>query len=110
MVPADARNRGEIAPDVEAALRVHVVHDGLAADRADEEGMAVRRAARRRLGADGRARAGLVLDHDRLAQARRELLRQRAGDDVDAAARRKRHDEADRPGRILRRRRRRAEH
>ena len=98
---ADAQHRGEIALDVEAALRMHVVDDGLAADRADEQRVAVGSAFRRRLGADGGAGTGLVLHDHRLAQAQRELFPDRARDDVDAAARRKRRDEADRARRVL---------
>jgi hypothetical protein len=96
----DARDRREIAAELEAALRVHEVHDRLAADRPDEQRVAVGRALRRRVRADHRAGAGLVLDDDRLPEPRRELLPERARDDVDPAARRERHDEAQRLRRV----------
>src|SRR3954470_16115192 len=80
---------------------MEVVDDGLAADRADEQRVAVGRALRRRLGADGGAGAGLVFDDHRLAQAQGELFPDRAGDDVDTAARWERRDEADRARRVL---------
>src|SRR3954466_15531772 len=80
---------------------MEVVDDGLAADRADEQRVAVGRALRRRLGADGGAGAGLVFDDHRLAQAQRKLFPDRARDDIDAAPRRERRDEADRARRVL---------
>jgi hypothetical protein len=49
------------------------------------------------LGAEAAAGADAVFHDELLAQAHRELLRDQAGDGVGAAARRERHDEADRP-------------
>jgi len=43
------------------------------------------------------AGAGLVLDYDRLAEARRQSLGVNPGDDVDRTAGRKSHDQPDRP-------------
>jgi len=40
----------------------------------------------------------LVVDHDRLAQLRLQLRRERTRERVGPAARRERHHEADRPG------------
>ena len=54
---------------------------------------------RERLDADQSARARLVLDHDRLAQALREHRPDFARDQVRGVAGRERHDDADRPGR-----------
>jgi hypothetical protein len=97
---ADPGDRREVALHVEGTLEVHVVHDRLAADRADEQRVAVGRAAGRRFGADHHAGARLVVDHHRLAKARGELLGESARHDVDAAAGRKRHDDARRLRRI----------
>src|SRR5581483_8930024 len=52
--------------------------------------------------ADATGGAGPVLDDARLAENVGEMLRQQAGDEIGAAARRKRHDDADRLRRILR--------
>src|SRR5205814_1555528 len=58
---------------------------------------------------DVAAAAGLVLDHELLAQALAHLGGEGARDDRGAAARRERYDQADRLGRVgLRERRRRA--
>jgi hypothetical protein len=55
-------------------------------------------------------RARPVLHHDRLAEARAQRLTQRAGDEVGRAARRERHQQADRPRGIWLRRRGAGEH
>ncbi len=54
-----------------------------------------------RVDRDHRVAAGTVLDHDRLAPTLGEPVGQQPGADVDAAARSKRDDELDRPGRPL---------
>jgi hypothetical protein len=59
--------------------------------------IAVGLGARDRLGPDIAAAAYAVLDEQLLAQALAKLLRQEAGDNVGAAPRRERHDQADRP-------------
>ena len=51
------------------------------------------------VGTDQRARAGLVLDHDALVPLLLQLLRDRAREQVDAAAGRHRRDDLDRLGR-----------
>jgi hypothetical protein len=53
-----------------------------------------------RIGADGGRAAALVLDHHLMAPDRRQLGGNDARDGVGAAARRKRHDEADKARRI----------
>jgi hypothetical protein len=63
----------------------------------DPDGVAVGRRLGDGIGADIAARSDAVLDHDLLADARAELLRDDARDDVRAAAGGERHDEADRP-------------
>jgi len=69
----------------------------------EEQRVAVGRGARDRLGADVAARARAVLDDHRLAELGLELRLQDAGDEVDQAAGRIRHDNGDRPrGKALR--------
>ncbi len=71
-------------------------------DRDEDQRVAVGRGLRRHLGADEAARAADVLDDDGLVQAHRQLLGDRASDDVVAATGWERNDEADRLVRISR--------
>jgi hypothetical protein len=61
--------------------------------RHDEDRVAVGRRLRRHLHADEAARSALVLDHERLAEVLLQLGRDRARDDVAAAAGREGHDD-----------------
>ncbi len=65
-------------------------------------------AVRRRFGgfvhADDATAAPVVVDHDRLAEIRRQRIGQHARHGIDGAAGGERHDQADRPGRITVRR------
>jgi hypothetical protein len=61
------------------------------------EGVAVRRRLGDRIGADGAARTGAVLDHDGLTETFAELGRHQPPDDIDRRPRRKRDYHADLP-------------
>ena len=78
------------------ALVEKLVHHQRRIDR-HEQRVAVGRRLRGRLGADQRVGAGPVLDQDRLAPVLAHLLADDARHDVARAARRERHDDADRP-------------
>ena len=102
----DQPDHGEIVDravghrDVVQVLRV--------GERIGEQRVAVRRRARGKGAADHARAAGLVLDHDGLADPLLHQRRRQAGRHVGQSARRERHDEGDRPLRIglgLRRRR-----
>jgi hypothetical protein len=91
-----ARNEGD-----GRKILQRIVFDLLGHDRLDHEGraceqqrVAVGRRDRGRLGADGRAAAGFVVDHDRLAELALQLLRQQAREDVVRRARRVGHDDS----------------
>jgi hypothetical protein len=74
-----------------------VPRDGERADRADADGVAVRRALRDRVDADGECPARTVVDDDRLAELLRYPGRDDARDVVGRAARGLRNDETQRP-------------
>ena len=85
--------------DVGLRIVARVLH-GVGIDRQDadigqQDGVAVGRRAQHLAGRDIAAGAGLVVDHDRQAAALGQLLRQDAGDDVAAAARRKTDQQAE---------------
>jgi hypothetical protein len=63
----------------------------------DQDRVAVRRALHREIHPERPARPGPVLHHHLLAERPRHVFADRTGDEVDAAARRQRHDEAQRP-------------
>ena len=70
------------------------------------DGVAVRRGFRDRIGAEHAGLPAAIVDDDRLLDEFRHALADHAGDDVVGAAGRKRHDQPDRLGRKLFRRRR----
>ena len=70
--------------------------DGVGRHRAHDQRVAVGRRLGHQVGADVAARAGTVLDDDRLAQRAAHLLGQHAGHGVERAAGRVRHHEAQR--------------
>ena len=74
-------------------------------DRDDQDGVAVGRRVRRKLGADDAAGAGAVVDDHLLAEPLAHLRGDGAADDVVAAAGRERDDQPDRPVGIIRLRR-----
>src|SRR3954470_8153373 len=92
---AELRNRDEVAYRVEAELRVKVRGGDDRVARRDN-GVAVGRALRGQLDADGAGSAAPVLDNDRLAERGSQPVGDRARGDVVAAAGRERHDPADR--------------
>jgi hypothetical protein len=94
-------HRGEILRRVVGQLG-HVHQDRLGGVQAHQQGVAVGRRLRDRVGADDTRAAGTVLDHRGMAGLA-ELRGDHARQDVGHAAGRKRHDDADRPrGKILR--------
>ena len=103
---ADQRHRREILDRIVGQRLVHGRTDRHRTAAGHIEQVAVRRGLGAGRGADGRAAAGTVLDHDRLAEPLRQLRLGDTGQRVDRAARRPRHDQRDRPGRIILRRRR----
>ena len=75
------------------------VHDVRGARRVvvgDQHGVAVGRTLEHGVHADGAAGAGAVLHHDLLADGLRHAFADGARDEIDGAAGRQRHDEADR--------------
>ena len=68
-----------------------------------QQGVAVGRRARDRLGRDSGPGAGPVLDHKRLAEFLRQKFTDQARDNVSGAAGRKADNDLDRPGRIIER-------
>jgi hypothetical protein len=95
----EQRNGREVLRRIERQLAVERLV-GRHRHAADHRGMAVGIGAHHRFHADVGAGAGAVLHHDRLAEAFTQLGRQRPRKDVDSAARRRGHDEMQRPGRI----------
>ena len=90
-------DRLEVAQAVvrQVAVQPHVERE--VADRTGEQRIAVGRRLGRQVGAHQRARAGPVFDHHRLAELLRQPLGQHPRDKVETAARRLRHDDAQRP-------------
>ena len=96
---AHHRDRREILDRVVGQL-AHRRIGAVRADVADHQRVAVGRGARDRERADDAAAAALVLDDDRLPERAPEPVGDRAGDEIDAAARLHRRDDLDRPVRI----------
>ena len=96
---ADQRNRREVFDRIERELRIQGGADGVGLRR-KQQGIAVGRRLGDHLTADGRARAGLVLDDHALTEALRQLLGDEAHRPVDRASRRERNDDAYRPVRV----------
>ena len=104
----DLGDRVERGARVVAQRLVHHRRDDLAGGH-DADRVAVLGRVGDQFVADRASRAGLVLDHDRLAELLLHALPDDAADDVGAAARPERDDQADRLGRIVLRRCRRGE-
>ncbi len=96
----DTRDHLEILHRIVGQLRIqpHVERERAVA--AHEQRVAVWRALRRGVGADVAVRAGLVLDHHRLAEGLRHFSADQARQEVVAAARGEGRDDVDRPVRI----------
>src|SRR5213079_1507345 len=105
----DQGDRREVLQRVVAELLVQVRIHHVAADAGEEKRVAVGRRLRRELRADRAAGAGPVVDDDRLAKLRADLLRDRARHGVVAAAGREGDDQVDRLRRVLSERERRPE-
>ena len=96
----DERDRHERRIGVVGQLLVQRRVDGLGADIAHQQGVAVGARAGDGIGADLPGRAALVLDHHRLAPARGQALGDDARAGIGAAAGRERHDQRDRARRV----------
>ena len=92
----DQRDRHEVLDRVVGQLRVQRLVDAVRADRAHQQGVAVRCRLGHFGGAEVAAGAGLVVDDEGLAEGALQLRRQRAGQQVGGAAGRERHDDAHR--------------
>jgi hypothetical protein len=88
------RHRCEIIVRVIGQFRLQARIDRIR-ERPHQQRVAVRRAGRDALGSDNGPRPRLVLDDDGGAEILCHLLRQRAGDHIGPAARRKRHHDLD---------------
>jgi hypothetical protein len=95
----NAGDRRDIADEIEAELVVKRGIGGVAR-RGQKKRVAVRRRAHDRFGRQIRARAGPVLDHDRLPEPLGEPLRDQTRGDVGGAAGGKSDEQAYRTARI----------
>ena len=96
----EQRDRREILHAVERHGGEQSVVHGVHAHGVEQDGVAVRRRARDRAGADIAGRAGAVLDHHRLAHRLVQMRGDDARQNVGRAARRPRHQQRDRAGGI----------
>ena len=95
---ADQADRRKILARIVAGILVERRSDRERAGVAKQQRVAVGIAFRDRLGADGAAGAGPVVDHDLLAEQFAHLVGNAAADDRGAAAGRERNDQRDRAG------------
>jgi hypothetical protein len=100
---AQQADRREVLARIEGHRLVDVRVQRVGRDRAETDGVAVRRGLGHRVHADVAARAAAVVDQYRLAQLLRHLLAHGARHEVGGAAGCVGHDEADRLRRIVRR-------
>ena len=91
----------EVPERVVERLARDVGRDDVAAGATEQQRISVRRRFRHVCGADHRAGAGTVLDHDR-SKPRLDAVGPQASDHVVHAGRRRRSDEPDRPVRVIR--------
>ncbi len=98
---AEAGDRDEVLDRVVGQLLVEVLVGGVRRVGRDQHGVAVGRGARRRLRRHHPARAGLVVDDDRLLGVGGDRRAERARQLVGGAAGSERHDEGDRMVGIL---------
>ena len=99
---ARGRDRHDVADEVEVQLVVERRIDGVAGVD-QQQRVAIGRRRDDRLGAEIAAGAALVLDDEGLAEPLGQPLPDQAAGDVGGAARRERHHDAHRPGRIVER-------
>ena len=99
---ARQRDRSEVFEGIIAEIGLNKRIHGERPVRADQQRITVGLRVRDILGADAAAGPGAVLDHDRLPQRFADLIADNAADDVGIAARGERHDQPDRPSRIIR--------
>ena len=95
----DRRHRRKVAHQHERLVGDQRLVGGVGV-RHQEQRVAVGRRTRDRLGAQDRAGARTVLDHERLLERFGQVLAELAGKDIGRAAGRERHDDLDRPCRI----------
>ena len=88
------RDRRKVAQRVVRHFGIQIRIDRVRAHRAHEQGVAIRRAFRHIVGTDVAARAGAIVDNDRLLPGLRQLLTDGACCNIERPARRKRHDKA----------------
>ena len=98
---ADQADRRKILARIVADVLVERRPDRERAGVAEHQRVAVGLAFGDRLGADGAAGAGAVVDHDLFAEQLAHLVGDAAADDRGRAARRKRNHQRDRAGRIV---------
>ena len=91
----DAGDRREILHRIERPALDQALVGGMGLVGAEDQRVAVRLGARHRAGADDARRAGAVLDHDRLLEVGRRLLRDQPRQRVDRPAGRVGHDDGD---------------
>ena len=96
----DEADRHEILDRIEGEVGIER-GGGRHADVVEKEGVAVGRGLRDLGGAESAAGAADVLHHDLLAEHLRHRLGDEAGHGVGGAARRERHDDGDRAGRVV---------
>jgi hypothetical protein len=99
----DQHHRLEVFHVIERHLRIQARVDRVRADGAHQQRIAVGRTFRDQLGTDVATGARSVVDDERLPERFRQLLRDRARQDVGRAARRERDDDPHRLRRIRRR-------
>ena len=97
----EERDRREVLARIVGKVLAHGDVDREHRARRHHDGVAVRRRVRDRRGRRHAAAARPVLHHERLAQALLEPLAQHAGEQAGHPAGRKRHDEGDRPVRVV---------
>jgi hypothetical protein len=90
----DHGNRREIAHRIVRQLGVERRIDGMGADRANEQGLAVRRRLGHGVGTDGTACPAAIVDHDGRVQCLAEHLREGSRHNVGRPASRERNNDA----------------
>ena len=100
IVVGDMVHRGKIAQRIVRQRWLHQGSEGQVAGPSEQQGVTIGWLLGDEAGAHGADRAGLIFDNDFLLQVLAHLRRDDARGHVCRAARRVRHDECDRSGRI----------